>query len=140
MAFVGANVRSAGLEGTAVQVQAVHALGLAEAYARDATSISIVAVSPLERPGPRLVAALCEAGALGVLDLGRDAAVRARSLAAIARRVRGEFGVRVPDGETIDPAALPNAARVVICGAADVARFAGRIVLAQVTSLAEARA
>src|SRR5579862_1208882 len=140
MGPVDGNVPSGGNEGTAVQVQAVDALGLAENATRDAAATSILGVSPLDRPDPGLVAAICEAGALGVLDLGRDAAVRARALAAVARRVRGDFGVRVPDGVLIDPATLPAAARVVICGAEDVARFAGRIVLAQVTSLAEARA
>jgi acyl transferase domain-containing protein/NAD(P)H-dependent flavin oxidoreductase YrpB (nitropropane dioxygenase family) len=120
-------------------VQAVEALGVAEnGELRD---VSIIGLSPLERPDPGLVAALCEAGALGVLDLGRDAARASRALAAVAARVRDRFGVRVPEGVALEAGALPAAVRVVIVTSADeVAQFAGRAVLVQVTSVAAARA
>jgi acyl transferase domain-containing protein/NAD(P)H-dependent flavin oxidoreductase YrpB (nitropropane dioxygenase family)/NAD(P)-dependent dehydrogenase (short-subunit alcohol dehydrogenase family) len=99
---------------------------------------SVLALSPLERPDPGLVAAACEAGALGVLDLGRDPARARHALDILAGRVAA-FGVRVPDA-SLD-IELPSAAAVVVVGSpADVARFSSRIVLAQVTSLDEARA
>jgi len=53
--------------GNDVHDQVVDAIGL------------VIGISPLERPDPGLTAALCEAGALGVLDLGRDEAARAAS-------------------------------------------------------------
>ena len=99
-------------------MQAVDALG------------PIIGVSPLERPDPGLVAAVSDAGALGVLDLGRiagDARAAQRAIAAVARRVRGDFGVRVSCAIE-----LPAHARVVVCDVDLVASFADRIVLAQV--------
>jgi hypothetical protein len=99
----------------------------------------ILGVSPLERPDPGLVAAVCRAGGLGVLDLGRDAARGARALAQLARAVRA-FGVRIPEGCELGEGDLPPQVTVVIAsGAAQVPRFLSRAVLAQVTSEAEAR-
>ncbi|HTJ43578.1 MAG TPA: SDR family NAD(P)-dependent oxidoreductase [Kofleriaceae bacterium] len=95
----------------------------------------VIGISPLERPDPGLTAALCEAGALGVLDLGRDEAARARALSSVARRVKN-FGVRVPEGVAAE---LPAAAQIVICAADQVATYRDRIVLAQVVSIEEAR-
>ena len=88
-----------------------------------------------------MVAAAADAGALGVLDLGRDPAAAARALTQLARRVPGGFGVRVPDG--VEVPALPAEADVVMVSSARLGELAGlapRAVLVQVTSLAEARA
>jgi 3-oxoacyl-(acyl-carrier-protein) synthase/NAD(P)H-dependent flavin oxidoreductase YrpB (nitropropane dioxygenase family) len=99
-----------------------------------------VGICPFERPDPRLVAALCRAGALGVLDLGRDASVAREALAELARAVRS-FGVRIPDGVEVDPATLPRGAEVVVLDAShEVGRFRPRRVLVQVTSVEAARA
>ena len=101
--------------------------------------VRIIGTSPLERPDAGLVAAVCEAGALGVLDLGRDVAVARGALAALSRRLPGGFGVRVPDGCAID--ALPPEADVVIVESVTaVTRFPGRAVIVQITSVDEARA
>ncbi len=98
----------------------------------------VVGISPFERPDARLVVALARAGALGVLDLGRDSAVAEQALSVLMRRAPRGFGVRIPAG--IDVPALPQEARVVVVPASTpVARWKDRIVLVQVTSLAEAR-
>ncbi|ORT55774.1 type I polyketide synthase [Streptomyces sp. CB03238] len=64
----------------------------------------VVVVSPFEEPDPRMVAAAERAGALGLLDLGRD---RDRAVAAMAG-LRGAYGVRVPAGCPIGPDELPD--------------------------------
>src|SRR4029078_2378489 len=101
--------------------------GVAE---RAPDAVRLVGISPLERPDAGLVAAVCEAGSLGVLDVGRDPAVARVALATLSRRVPTGFGVRIPDGVTID--ALPPEADVVIVGdAARVEMFPGRAVIVQ---------
>uniref|UniRef100_A0AAU2JYB4 SDR family NAD(P)-dependent oxidoreductase n=1 Tax=Streptomyces sp. NBC_00049 TaxID=2903617 RepID=A0AAU2JYB4_9ACTN len=47
----------------------------------------VVAVSPFEEPHPRIVTAAERAGALGLLDLGRDPAAARRGFAELARRL-----------------------------------------------------
>ncbi|MFE3934352.1 hypothetical protein ACFXPJ_11310, partial [Streptomyces goshikiensis] len=47
----------------------------------------VVAVSPFEEPQPRIVTAAERAGALGLLDLGRDPAAARAAFAEIARRL-----------------------------------------------------
>src|SRR5262245_45510799 len=99
-----------------------------------------VGISPFERPDARLCVALCRAGALGVLDLGRDPDTAIEALGQVARAAR-RFGVRIPDSVRFDPGALPAAAEVVILAdGRDPAPFRPRTVLAQVTSMEEARA
>ncbi len=99
----------------------------------------VIGISPLDRPDPGLVAAACDAGALGVLDLGRDPAVAERALAALARRLPRGFGVRVPEGASA-PELPPQVHTVIVESVADIARFADHCVYVQVTSEAEARA
>ncbi|MGW7491700.1 SDR family NAD(P)-dependent oxidoreductase [Streptomyces sp. NPDC054786] len=65
----------------------------------------VVALSPFEEPGERIVVAAERAGALGLLDLGRDADA-ARD--ALARTGRLRHGVRVPVGCPLTPADLPD--------------------------------
>ncbi|MFN7972737.1 MAG: hypothetical protein U0166_10370 [Acidobacteriota bacterium] len=57
----------------------------------------ILGLTPFETPDARLVLALCDAGACGILDLGRDPARAAAALRDVAAR-RKPFGVRVPEG------------------------------------------
>src|ERR1700733_10514524 len=102
-------------------------------HARD----GVICISPLERPDPQLVAAACQAGALGVLDLGHDDDAAERALRSLAGAVR-ELGVRVHPATRVE---LPeNVTTVVASDATTIARYAQRTVLAQVTSLEEARA
>ena len=104
----------------------------------------IIGVTPGARPDGRLVVGLARAGALGVLDLGADRSRAEGELALVADRWAGPFGVRVaaPGAGGWAPADLPASVDTVVVGEpALVAAFAGRgrRVLAEVTSLAEAR-
>ncbi|MEV6676503.1 SDR family NAD(P)-dependent oxidoreductase [Streptomyces erythrochromogenes] len=86
----------------------------------------VVAVSPFEEPRPRIVTAAERAGALGLLDLGRDASAARRALTELGRRLggaspraaaspatgaaaggAGRYGVRVPVGCPTGPGDLP---------------------------------
>ena len=104
----------------------------------------VVGVSPFEEPNARLAVAVERAGGLGVLGLGRDAAGARRALADAVRWSRGRsFGVRVPAGCPLTPADLPPEVDTVLLGVGaawtvDDARRAGRRVLVEVTSRAEA--
>src|SRR5689334_11377045 len=100
----------------------------------------VIGVSPFESPDARLVCALSRAGALGVLDLGHDAS-RAREALAVVKHLTESFGVRFPEHVRTSGFDLPANARVVVVPAS-IGRFAfdGRTVLAQVTSVDEARA
>ncbi|MCY0925397.1 SDR family NAD(P)-dependent oxidoreductase [Streptomyces sp. H27-H1] len=77
----------------------------------------VVAVSPFEEPNPRIVTAAERAGALGLLDLGRDAGAARRAMAEVARRLgAGRYGVRVPAGCPIGPGELaPEVDTVLLC-------------------------
>ena len=98
--------------------------------ARDA----VIGISPLERPDVGLTIALREAGALGVLDVGRVPGAVRRMLARVT-------AVRIPEGVELAPAALPaNITTVIVGEPAMVAAYLPRRVFAQVVSLAEARA
>ncbi|HMQ26437.1 MAG TPA: nitronate monooxygenase, partial [Acidimicrobiales bacterium] len=111
----------------------------------------IVGVSPGERPDPAVVVGLVRAGALDVLDLGRDATIAGAALAEVTRGTDVAFGVRVPEGAEHDPAALPDAVDTVVLAAvpadpadatAEVGRWAagGRRVLVEVRTPTEADA
>jgi len=102
----------------------------------------IVAVTPFEAPDARLAAALGRAGALAVLDLGRDREAAKHALVALERESpRGEFGVRVVAAPVVEPSALPARIGVVIVGAAtEIARFRPRRVFVECATVAHARA
>ncbi|MEU7041740.1 SDR family NAD(P)-dependent oxidoreductase [Streptomyces varsoviensis] len=100
-------------------------------------------VNPVHRPSPRLTAAACAAGALGVLELPADAPALAAELLArtdLWSPSRRPFGVRVRPNCPVSAADLPDRAEFVLL--ADPARrpdeLPGRRVLAEVTDLAEA--
>jgi acyl transferase domain-containing protein/NAD(P)H-dependent flavin oxidoreductase YrpB (nitropropane dioxygenase family)/NAD(P)-dependent dehydrogenase (short-subunit alcohol dehydrogenase family) len=103
----------------------------------------IVGITPFETPDARLAIALAEAGALGVLDLGRDAKRALTSLADVDRRLgtlgSAGFGVRIPEG--VDVASLPEGVRVVVVpSGVPIAPWLKRTVLVQVTSVDEVEA
>ncbi|WP_234308497.1 type I polyketide synthase [Streptomyces sp. NRRL F-4428] len=120
----------------------------------------VVAVSPFEEPRPAIVTAAERAGALGLLDLGRDADAARRALAETGRRLgsasgapgasAGRHGVRIPAHCPLGPGDLPAQVDTVLL--ADPASFtpgqvaawaaaAGRPrVWAEVTGPAEAAA
>jgi acyl transferase domain-containing protein/NAD(P)H-dependent flavin oxidoreductase YrpB (nitropropane dioxygenase family)/NAD(P)-dependent dehydrogenase (short-subunit alcohol dehydrogenase family)/acyl carrier protein len=101
----------------------------------------IVGVTPFELPNPQLAAALCRAGALGILDLGRDSARARTALAQMARWAKHPWGVRLPAGCLLDPQEIPAGATTVLLPAGSSwtpAEFAGRRVLVEVTDVHEA--
>ncbi|MFE7093770.1 SDR family NAD(P)-dependent oxidoreductase [Streptomyces erythrochromogenes] len=128
----------------------------------------VVAVSPFEEPRPRIVTAAERAGALGLLDLGRDASAALRALDELGRRLggasprtgaspavgaaagAGRYGVRVPVDCPIGPGDLPPEVDTVLLSdpaqlapgrVADWAAAAGRPrVWAEVTTSSEAAA
>ena len=55
------------------------------------TRDGVIGISPLERPDVGLVTAINEAGALGVLDVGRDPSAVWRALSQVS-------AVRIPEG------------------------------------------
>ncbi|MFI9045390.1 SDR family NAD(P)-dependent oxidoreductase [Streptomyces sp. NPDC053427] len=104
----------------------------------------VVALSPFEEPGERIVAAAERAGALGLLDLGRDPGP---ARAALARLGRLRHGVRVPVGCPLTPADLPETVDTVLLAdprtygaAADWAADGRRRIWAEVTTPEEAAA
>ncbi len=111
----------------------------------------IVGVTAFERPDPPVVVGLARAGALGVLDLGRDPSAALAAQAEVARWTDAAFGVRVPEGAAHDPVALLGAVDTVVLAGlpddpaeavAEVARWAAgeRRVLVEVRSPEEADA
>src|ERR1700692_1744539 len=67
----------------------------------------VIGVTPFGWPNPRMTAALSRAGALGVLDLGGDAARARTALAQVSRWTKEPWGVRVPAGCLLEPHELP---------------------------------
>jgi len=95
----------------------------------------VIGISPLERADVGLVTAIREAGALGVLDVGRDPGAVHRALTQVS-------AVRIPEGVELESSSLPaNITTVIVGEPSMVALYApGRRVLAQVVSIEEARA
>ncbi|WP_086827521.1 type I polyketide synthase [Allokutzneria sp. NRRL B-24872] len=103
----------------------------------------IIGVTPFGEPNARLVAALCRAGALGVLDLGRGDRHARHALDLTARWAQGTFGVRVAPGCALRPQDLPadRVDTVVLAeGSTWSVAEAGPRVLVEVTSPEQARA
>lgn len=104
----------------------------------------VLAIGPFEEPNGPLAVAAHRAGALGIVDLGRDRAKALSALAEVVRRPDRSFGVRVPVGCPVAPTELPDPTDVVVLGHGSPWAVAdagpGRRVLVEVTSPAEARA
>ncbi|HEY6786580.1 MAG TPA: nitronate monooxygenase [Trebonia sp.] len=101
-----------------------------------------VGVTPFTEPNADLVVAAERAGGLGVLDLGREERATRRELARVRPRWGGSFGVRIPAGCPLSPGDLADDVDTLLLD--PVASpgpwpAAGRRILAEVTSLAEAR-
>ncbi|MGW2683212.1 SDR family oxidoreductase [Streptomyces sp. NPDC001414] len=103
----------------------------------------IMCVTPFGEPDHRLATAVCAAGGLGVLDLGRGDRRTREALARLRRAAPGPYGVRVGPRCALTPDDLDEAPDTVVL-AADAPWTAGRLtarsrVLAEVTDLAGAR-
>ena len=100
----------------------------------------VIGISPFECPDFGLVASLARAGALGVLDLGHDPGTARLALDALAPRARRPFGVRCHE-HTAHGIELPEFSQVVVVPASvGCFDWGSRTVLAQVTSIDEAKA
>lgn len=102
---------------------------------------SVIVLNPLQRPSPRLTASAAASGAVGVLELPTgDPREVVDLLDRTCRWSAVPFAVRIPEGCSATARELPELVDTVLL--ADPARppadFAGRRVLAEVTSLAEA--
>ena len=101
----------------------------------------VVGITPFEEPNTPLVVALARAGAMGVLDLGRDASLARAALADVRRWWPGGFGVRVPAECPLSPADLPEQVEMVVHGPGSWwPSEPGRRSLVEITSVAQARA
>ena len=101
----------------------------------------IVGITPFGEPNASLVVGLERAGAVGVLDLGRDAGWARTALGDVCRWWSGDFGVRVSAGCPLSPADLPEQVEVVVHGHGSewplVSRWRS---LVEVSSVGQARA
>ncbi|MGB6165704.1 MAG: SDR family NAD(P)-dependent oxidoreductase [Pseudonocardiaceae bacterium] len=101
----------------------------------------IVGITPFEEPNAPLVVALARAGAVGVLDLGRDASWARAALADVRQWWPGGFGVRVPAQCPLSLADLPEQVEVVVHGPGSRWHSEpGRRSFVEITSVAQARA
>ncbi|WP_433856035.1 SDR family NAD(P)-dependent oxidoreductase [Streptomyces kronopolitis] len=105
---------------------------------------AVLGISPFGEPDPRLVAAVCRAGGLGVLDLGAGDGRAREALASLREWVPGPFGVRIAAGCALRAADLVAAGgvhTVLLTADAPVRPAelpAGTRVLVEVTTLEEA--
>ncbi|MEU9454241.1 SDR family NAD(P)-dependent oxidoreductase [Streptomyces sp. NPDC048277] len=103
----------------------------------------IICITPFGEPDARLATAVCAAGGLGVLDLGRGDRRTREALARLKRAAPGPYGVRVAAGCALAPEDLGPAPDTVVL-APDAPWTVDRLaphsrVLAEVTDLAGAR-
>ncbi|MGW4910945.1 SDR family NAD(P)-dependent oxidoreductase [Streptomyces sp. NPDC004270] len=103
----------------------------------------IMCITPFGEPDARLATAVCAAGGLGVLDLGRGDRRTREALARLKRAAPAPYGVRVAPGCALTPQDLGPAPDTVVLAAGapwtvgQLARHSR--VLAEVTDLAGAR-
>ncbi len=115
-----------------------------DAPALDPRAQFVVGVSPFERPDPRLTSAVLRAGALGVLDLGRDIDVARLAVSELLDSGIYRFGVRVPEGCPLMPehfSADPSHVILAECTTGEeieIWRGPDRLVFVEVRSLDEA--
>ncbi|HEX8759539.1 MAG TPA: beta-ketoacyl synthase N-terminal-like domain-containing protein, partial [Pseudonocardiaceae bacterium] len=101
----------------------------------------VLGITPFEEPNAHLAAALARAGAVGVLDLGRNTGRARAALADVCQWWPGYFGVRVPAQCPLSPADLPEQVDTVVHGAGSQwPSTPGRRAFIEVVSVAQARA
>ncbi len=100
----------------------------------------VLGITPFEEPNAPLAVALARAGAVGVLDLGRDASRARAALADVCRWWPDSFGVRIPAHCPLSPADLPERVDLVVhAPGSQCAPTPWRRTLVEVTSTAQAR-
>ncbi|MDQ4020925.1 MAG: SDR family oxidoreductase [Actinomycetota bacterium] len=101
----------------------------------------VLGITPFEEPNAHLAAALARAGAVGVLDLGRNAGRARAALADVCQWWPGRFGIRVPVQCPLSPADIPEQVDAVVHGAGSQWPSApGRRTFIEVVSVAQAHA
>ncbi|MEC4018581.1 polyketide synthase, partial [Streptomyces sp. H27-D2] len=85
----------------------------------------VIALTPFEEPSARIVAAAERAGALGLLDLGRDPGRARHALAELTGLLPGPYGVRVPAGCPLGPDDLPAGVDTVLLTGSSIEPAAG---------------
>jgi acyl transferase domain-containing protein/NAD(P)H-dependent flavin oxidoreductase YrpB (nitropropane dioxygenase family) len=101
----------------------------------------ILVLTPFEVPNPGIAAAAVRAGALGILDLGRDRPGALEAINLTVRWAHAPFGVRVPPGCPVGPEDLPDQVDTVVLPAGlPIATWQNdrRRVLVEVVSVDEA--
>ena len=101
----------------------------------------VVGITPFEEPDTHLAHALVKAGAIGVLDLGRDHARGIAALEEMMRISKSDFGVRIAEHSQFKPEEIPDAVRWLVLGSpCDLSPWKkpGREIWVQVTSITEA--
>ncbi len=83
-------------------------------------SPAIVGVSPFETPDVGLVETLGKAGALAILDLGRESESGRKALAALQRNRGPSFGVRISQLESFTPLDLSERVATLVLDAANL--------------------
>ncbi|MEU2623846.1 SDR family NAD(P)-dependent oxidoreductase [Streptomyces sp. NPDC007157] len=103
----------------------------------------IMCITPFGEPDARLATAVCAAGGLGVLDLGRGDRRTREALARLRRAAPAPYGVRVAPGCALTPQDLdqtPDTVVLAVDAPWTVDQLDPRVrVLAEVTDLAGAR-
>ncbi len=101
----------------------------------------IIVISPFDNPDAGVVAAASRAGALGVLDLGRDLDSAVTALDKLKSQAPETLGVRIAPSLSIEPSMFAGRVSTVILDAGEPTHpWSDFQVLVQVTSLTEARA
>jgi len=101
----------------------------------------IIVVSPFETPDVPLTLAFSKAGALGVLDVGRDLQKGIKAIAELPTNTSLDYGIRIPENLNLKPSQIPQQTTLVILTPdEDLKSWSSQFpVLVQVTSVEEAR-
>ena len=99
----------------------------------------MLGISPFETPDARLVAELCTAGAVGVLDLGAGDRRARRALDQTTRWTSGPFGVRLGEDCDFPIDELPDAVQLIVVPAGRAVPAGRRTFFVEVTDLDQAR-
>ncbi|OAD20898.1 hypothetical protein THIOM_003365, partial [Candidatus Thiomargarita nelsonii] len=74
----------------------------------------IIVVSPFETPDVPLTLAFSKAGALGVLDVGRDPQKGIKAIAELPTNTSLDYGIRIPENLNLKPSQIPQQTTLVI--------------------------
>ncbi|MGI9658047.1 MAG: hypothetical protein ACR2OD_03995, partial [Gaiellaceae bacterium] len=100
----------------------------------------VIGLTPFGFPDVKLAYAVHRAGALSVLDLGRDADTAREALGELERSELSGFGVRLVSGLELVPDELPSQVETVVVPAGEsLESWGAHTTLVQASPLTEAR-